>query len=315
MQMKALVYSKKNLPDRLLHLEVENPVPGDNEVLVKICAASVNAADYRSLKMGIIPKGKIFGADIAGIVESTGRNIRQFKPGDEVIGDLSSSGFGGYAEYVVAPGNMLARKPANLSFEESAALPLASVTALQALRNKGNIQNGQKVLIVGAGGGVGTFAVQLAVYFGGKVTAVCSTQNVGQTMALGAEAVIDYSKQDFTAGTDRYDLILAVNGNYPLFAYKRLLNQDGIYVMVGGSLQQIFKSLVFGKLLSFGTGRMRSVSAKPNQEDLISIVKLAEEGKIRPVIDRRFNFEQAIDALSYAAGGHAHGKVVINVAG
>jgi NADPH:quinone reductase-like Zn-dependent oxidoreductase len=312
-KMKAVVYNKKGVPDRLIYCDVEKPVPNDNEVLIKIVAASVNAADYRSMSMGIIPKRRIFGADIAGRVESAGKNIRQFKSGDEVTGDLASYGFGGFAEYTVAPEKALVLKPAKLSFEDTAALPLAGLTALQALRNKGNIRKGQKVLIAGSGGGVGTYAVQLAKYFGAEVTAVCSTKNVKQTISLGADYVIDYTKEDFTKNKECYDIILAVNGNRPLSAYRRILNPDGIYVMIGGALPQIFKSLIFGRLMSFGSRKMLSLAAKPNQEDLEFIVKLTEDGKIKPVIDRRYPLDKTAEAMSYLKEGHACGKVVINV--
>ncbi len=311
--MKAVVYNKKGVPDRLIYCDVEKPVPNDNEVLIKIVAASVNAADYRSMSMGIIPKRRIFGADIAGRVESAGKNIRQFKPGDEVTGDLASYGFGGFAEYTVAPEKALVLKPAKLSFEDTAALPLAALTALQALRNKGKIRKGQKVLIAGSGGGVGTYAVQLAKYFGAEVTAVCSTKNVKQTISLGADYVIDYTKEDFTKNKECYDIILAVNGNRSLSAYRRILNPDGIYVMIGGALPQIFKSLIFGRLMSIGSRKMLSLAAKPNQEDLEFIVKLAEDGKIKPVIDRRYPLDKTAEAMSYLREGHASGKVVINV--
>lgn len=309
--MKAVVYDKKNKPDKLTYRDVEKPVPNDDELLVKIIAVSVNAADYRSMKMGIIPKKKIFGADIAGRVETVGKNIRQFKPGDEVIGDLAVYGFGGLAEYTVAPEKALITKPFKLSFEEAATLPMAALTALQALRNKGNIQKGQKVLIVGSSGGVGTFAVQLAKYFETEVTAVCSTKNVEQTISLGAGYVFDYTKEDFTKTNNRYNLILAVNGGYPFFAYKRLLNPNGRYVMVGGSLVQIFKSLVFGWLFSLGSKKMTSVAAKANQKDLEFLAKLVEDGKIKSVIDRHFSFNKAIEAMRYISKGHAQGKVVI----
>ena len=312
-KMKAVVYNKKGVPDRLIYCDVEKPVPNDNEVLIKIVAASVNAADYRSMSMGIIPKRRIFGADIAGRVESAGKNIRQFKPGDEVTGDLASYGFGGFAEYTVAPEKALVLKPAKLSFEDTAALPLAALTALQALRNKGKIRKGQKVLIAGSGGGVGTYAVQLAKYFGAEVTAVCSTKNVEQTISLGADYVIDYTKEDFTKSKECYDIILAVNGNRSLSAYRRILNPDGIYVMIGGALPQIFKSLIFGRLMSFGSRKMLSLAAKPNQEDLEFIVKLAEDGKIKPVIDRRYPLDKTAEAMRYLREGHASGKVVINV--
>jgi len=311
--MKAIVYTKKGLPDKLIYRDVEKPIPNDNEVLIKIHAVSANAADYRSMRMGIIPKRRIFGADIVGVVESVGKNIRQFKPGDEVIGDLSDCGFGGFAEYAVAPEKALILRPAMLLFEEAAALPMAGITALQALRDKGNIQKGQKVLIVGSGGGVGTFAVQLAKYFGAVVTAVCSTKNVEQTSSLGADYVIDYTKEDFTKSNRCYDLILAINGNHPLSAYKRILNPNGIYVMVGGALLQIFMSILFGWLISFGSKKMRYLAAKSNQKDLEFIVKLVENGNIKPVIDRRYSLDKAADAMRYLGEGHARGKVVINV--
>ncbi len=311
--MKAVVYNKKASPDRLIYQDVEKPAPGDNEVLVRIVASSVNAADYRSMRMGMIPKRKIFGADIAGRVESIGKNVRQFKPGDEVIGDLADCGFGGFAEYAAAPEKALVLKPAGLMFDEAAALPLAGVTALQSLRDKGNIQKEQKVLIVGAGGGVGTFAVQLAKYFGATVTGVCGAGNVEQTHSLGADHVIDYTKEDFTKSPEGFDLIVAVNGSTPLTAYRRLLNPDGVYVMVGGALLQIFKSLLFGWALSLGSKKMLSLAAKSNQKDLQFIAKLAEDGRIRPVIDRRYPLEKTAEAVRYLDEGHARGKVVLNI--
>jgi NADPH:quinone reductase-like Zn-dependent oxidoreductase len=314
-KMKAVVYHKKGLPDKLIFCDAEKPSPNDNEVLIKIYAASANAADYRSMRMGIIPKRRIFGADIAGRVESVGKYIRKFKPGDEVIGDLSDFGFGGFAEYAVAPEKALVPKPVNILFEEAAALPLAAITALQALRDKGNIQQGQKVLIAGSGGGVGTYAVQLAKYFGAEVTAVCSSKNVGQTISLGADHAIDYTKDDFTKSNRYYDLILAINGNRPLNAYKRILNPNGIYVMVGGALSQILKSILFGWLMSFGSKKMRYLVAKSNQKDLEFVVKLVEDGKIKPVIDRRYTLENTALAMRYLGEGHARGKVVINVGG
>jgi len=312
-KMKAIIYIKKGLPDKLIYSDVEKPRPNDNEVLIKILAVSANAADYRSMRMGFIPKRKIFGADIAGKVESVGKNIQQFKPGDEVIGDLSDYGFGGFAEYAVAPEKALIQKPAKILFEEAAALPLAAITALQALRDKGNIQKGQNILIVGSSGGVGTFAVQLAKYFGSMVTAVCSTTNVEQTNTLSADYVIDYTKEDFTKSNRCYDLIIAVNGNRSLFAYKRTLNPNGIYVMVGGALWQIFKSILFGWLMSFGSKKMRFLAAKSNQMDLEFIVKLVENGKIKPVIDRRYSLDKTAEAMRYLGEGHARGKVIINV--
>lgn len=311
--MKAVVYSKKASPERLVYCDVDKPVPNDNEVLIKVRAVSPNAADYRSMKMGIIPKRKIFGADIAGRVESAGRNITQLKPGDEVMGDLAGYGFGGFAEYVTAPEKALIIKPGEISFEEGACIPIAALTALQALRDKGSIQQGQKALIVGSAGGVGTFAVQLAKYFGAEVTGVCSPGNMEQSRSLGADHVIDYTKENFTENDKKYDIILAVNGNYPFIAYKKALTPNGIYVMVGGSLSQIFKSLAFGWLMSMGSKKMRSLSAKANQADLEFLANLVKEGRIRPVIERHYPLEKTADAMSFLSKGHAKGKVVILV--
>ncbi|MEZ5020589.1 MAG: NAD(P)-dependent alcohol dehydrogenase [Bacteroidales bacterium] len=299
--MKAVVYDKKAHPDRLVCSDVDNPVPGDNEVLIRVHSVSLNAADYRSMKMGLIPGKKIFGADIAGRVEAVGKKITEFKPGDEVAGDLAGYGFGGLAEYVTAPEKFIIPKPGQVSFEEAAAVPMAAVTALQALRDKAAVQNGQKVLIIGSAGGVGTFAVQLAKHFGCEVTGVCSTKNVQQTISLGADHVIDYTRQRFLETGSRYDIILALNGNYPLSACRRILNPGGKYIMVGGSLSQIFKSILFGWLLSVGSRKMRFLSAKPGKGDLMYIMGLVEKGVIRPVIDRQYPLEKTAegDELSH----------------
>jgi NADPH:quinone reductase-like Zn-dependent oxidoreductase len=312
-KMKAVVYNKKGTVKKLIFCETDKPVPNDDEVLIKVHVVSLNAADYRSMKMGIIPRRKIFGADISGVIESVGKNITQFKPGDEVMGDLASFGFGGLAEYVTAPERALINKPSRISFEEGATLPMAALTALQALRDKGNIQKGYKVLIVGSAGGVGTFAVQLARYYEAEVTGICSSKNIEQTISLGANYVIDYSKENFTKQDNRYNLILAINGNYPLLAYKKTLTPGGIYVMVGGSLSQIFKSLIFGWLLSFGTKKMKSLSAKPNKKDLEFLAKLLENGRIKPVIDQRFPLDNTSEAMNYLSQGHSTGKVLVIV--
>ncbi len=312
-KMKAVLYSKKGSPDKLSLHEIDKPVPAGNEVLIRVHVVSLNAADYRSMKMGIIPKRKIFGADVAGSIESVGKNTSIFKPGDEVMGDLASYGFGGLAGYVTAPEKALILKPGQVSFEEAATLPLAGITALQALRNKGNIQKGQNVLIVGSAGSVGPLAVQIAKYFGAEVTGVCSTKNINQTLSIGADYVIDYTKEDFWKSNKRYNLILGINGNYPLSAYKRTLAPDGRYVMVGGSLSQIFKSLLFGWLLSSGSKKMKSLSAKPNKQDLEFLGTLLEKGIIKPVIDRRYPLDKTADAMNYLSQGHAAGKVIITV--
>ena len=313
-KMKAVVYNKKGSPDKLTFCDIDKPIPKDDEVLIKVHVVSLNAADYRSMKMGIIPKSKIFGADIAGSIESVGKNTSLYKPGDEVLGDLASFGFGGLAEYVTAPERALIIKPKQISFEDGATLPMAAMTALQALRDKGNIQKGHKVLIVGSAGGVGTFAVQLAKYFQTEVTGICSSKNLQQTLSLGADYVIDYTKEDFTKSKKRYDLILGINGNYPLLAYKKSLTPNGIYVMVGGSLSQIFKSLLFGWLISFGSKKMKSLAAKANKTDLEFLANLLEMGVLKPAIDRHYSLDKAVDAMKYLSQGHSTGKVLIDIA-
>ncbi|QGY48055.1 zinc-binding dehydrogenase [Maribellus comscasis] len=310
--MKAVIYNKKGA-EKLVYTDVEKPVPRENEVLIKVIASSVNAADYRSMRLGIVPKRKIFGADVAGRIESVGKGVSHWKTGDEVMGDLSGSGFGCFAEYTLAPENKVIQKPAELSFAEAAAIPLAAMTAIQAMRNKGKIQKGHKVLIVGSGGGVGTFAVQLARHFGAEITAVCSTRNAEQSKMLGAQTVIDYTKEDFTRTRQRFDLILAVNGNEALLTYRRLLEPGGRYLMVGGAMTQILKSLLFGKLLSLGKKKMLAVSAKANMADLEFIATRVAKGQIRPVIDRTYTLEQTPEAMEYANTGHAQGKVLIKV--
>ena len=311
--MKAVVYDKTNPGEKLSFREVEKPIPGEGEVLVKVVNASINAADYRSLAGGIIPKKRIFGADVAGVVEAVGGNVRKLKVGDEVFGDLSGVGFGGFAEYVTAPENVLAIKPGSVSFEQAAAVPMASLTALQALRDRGDIQPGKKVLIYGAGGGVGTFAVQLAKYFGAEVTAVCSANNTELSRSLGADHVSDYSKEDVAKNGQRFDLVLGVNGNHPLTVYKQMLASKGIFVLVGGGLSQVIKTMLFGPFLSLGSRKMRFLAAKPSTKDLEFVIKLVAAGKLKPIIDRCYPLQQTAEAMGYIRQGHARGKVLIAV--
>ncbi len=306
--MKAVIFDKHAAPDVLVFREVEKPVPNDNEVLVRIFDASVNALDYRSIRMGIIPKKRIFGADIAGIVETVGCNVHMFKPGD-----VSDCGLGGFAEYVTVPERALGPKPADISFEQAAALPVAAITALQALQNKGGIRPGQKVLVCGASGGVGTYALQLAKIFGADVTAVCSTKNVQQAYTLGADHVIDYKREDFTKSASRYDLIAAVNGSYSLFAYKRVLEPGGILVILGGALSQILKAAVIGPFMSAGSRKIRLLAAKPNPADLELIVGFVKDGRLKPVIDRRYPLSDTAEAVRYLEKEHSGGKIVITV--
>src|SRR6266704_839322 len=278
--IKAIVYHTYGSPDVLKLEEVQKPVPQDDEVLVKVLAASAAAGDWHLLRakpflmrlmgFGLLkPKHKILGAAVAGRVEAVGRNVTQFQPGDEVFGDLSQCGFGAFAEYVSVPENALALKPTRLTFEEVATVPVSAVTALQGLRDKGHIQPGQKVLINGASGGVGTFAVQIAKSFGAEVTAACSTGKMDMVRSIGADHVIDYTKEDFTKGDQRYDLILAANGYHPISTYKRALSPGGIYVMTGGSEAQMYQAMFLGPWMSMTGGKkMGSITAKPNTKDL-----------------------------------------------
>lgn len=311
--MKAILYEKNGTPEKLVLREVEKPIPADDQVLVEVHAVSINAADYRSMRMGIIPKSRIFGADVAGRVVAAGSKVTGLKVGDAVAGDLSGCGFGGFAEYVAAPASMLAPIPETLSFEDAAALPLAGGTALQGLRDVGNIQPGQQVLIRGAGGGVGTYAVQLAKIFGAHVTAVCGPRSVDLVRSLGVDRVIDYSTEDFTRGPARYDLILGINGGSSLMAYRNLLAPRGTYVMVGGPLTQVISALAFGPLLSLGSRKFRALAAKPNAKDTAALLQWAAEGKLKPVIERFYPLEQTAEAMRSVGQGHTRGKVVIKV--
>lgn len=322
--MKAIVYHNYGSPDVLKLEEVQKPTPKADEVLVKIHAAATAAGDWHLLRADpflvrlmyglFTPKYKILGADVAGQVEAVGRNVTQFQPGDEVFGDLSLCGFGAFAEYVAAPERVLALKPSNLTFDEAAAVPVSAVTALLGLR-EGKIQAGQRVLINGASGGVGTFAVQIAKAFGAEVTAVCSTSKVEMVRALGADHVIDYTKEDFTKNGERYDLILAANGYQPLSAYQRALTPQGRYVMTGGSTAQMFEAMLLGSWRSKKGGqKLGNILVKPSQKDLQLMKELIEAGKMKPVIDRRYPLSGVPDAIRYVEAGHAKGKVVITVA-
>ncbi|KKI90520.1 alcohol dehydrogenase [Bacillus sp. SA1-12] len=322
--MKAIVSYKYGTPEVLEMTEVKKPVPLDHQVLVKVHAASLNYGNLILLKgkpvlarlaFGLLkPKYSIPGGDIAGRVEAVGNNVKQFQPGDEVFGDLSGCGWGGFAEYVSVPESALALKPVNLSFVEAAAVPMAGSTALQSLRDKGNIQKGQKILINGASGGVGTFAVQMAKSFGAEVTGVCSTRNVDILRSLGADHIIDYTKENFTKKTTTYDLILGVNGSQPLSAYNRVLHPNGIFVHVGGSEVQMFEAIVRGPLISMTSSKkMSTFLQRPNQNDLYFMKELIEAEKVKPVIDQCYPLEEVSDAFRYFEKGHAKGKVVITI--
>ncbi len=323
--MKAIVYTKYGPPDALQLMEVTKPEPKEDQVLVKVHAASANALDYRRFEkistMGRLMDerltksvGKVLGADISGVVVAVGAKVKKFQPGDEVFG-VAAGSKGGFAEYACAAEDHLALKPASLSFEAAAAVPVAALTALQGLRDKGQIRPGQKILINGASGGVGTFAVQIAKSFGAEVTAVCSTRNLEIARSIGADYVIDYTKEDFTKSGERYDLIFAVNGNHQLSVYQRALNPQGVYICAGGALPQIIQAMLLGPLVSIIARKKMGFMgiAKPNQKDLIYMAELLEAGKVVPVIEKCTPLNEGPAVMRYLAEGHATGKVVLIV--
>ena len=324
--MKAIVYCDYGLPNLKLQ-EIEKPAPADDQLLVKVRAASVNPLDWhfiegtpyimRALGVGLRkPADTRLGVDFAGTVEVVGKNVTQFKPGDEVFGGRT----GAFAEYVcVREARAVALKPANITFEQAASVPIAGITALQGLRDQGKVQSGQKVLINGASGGVGTFAVQIAKSYGAEVTGVCSTRNLDMVRSLGADHVIDYTKEDFTKSDQRYDVILDNVANHSLSEFRRVLKPNGIYVLIGGGganenrwlgpgLTQAFKAMFLSKFVSQQMGMML---AELNQKDLTFLADLMESGKVTPVIDKRYKLSELPQAIEYLEQGHARGKVVI----
>jgi NADPH:quinone reductase-like Zn-dependent oxidoreductase len=320
--MKAVIYEKYGSPD-VLHLkEVAKPAPTDNELLVKILAVSINGSDREGLigkplyaRFGglLKPGNQILGSDIAGRVEAVGTNVKQFKPGDEVFGEIPGY-HGGFAEYISIPERTLARKPASLTFEQAAAIPQAGVIALQGIREKGNVRPGHKILINGAGGGAGTFAVQLAKLYGAEVTGVDNTDKLDFLRSLGADHVIDYTREDFTKNGKQYDLILDVIAHRSVFAYRQALKPDGIYFFVGGSIATLIQVLLLGPWIKRNSGRnIRLLAVPQNSKDLIAITELCETGKVVPIIDRKYSFNEIPEALRYVAEGRARGKVVITV--
>lgn len=313
--MKAIVYERYGSPDVLEIQEVARPTVSDRDVLIRVHASCVNAADWhfltgtpRVLRLvaGLSkPKRRILGLDSAGTVESVGGSVRRFQPGDEVF--ATTDDMGGFAEYMRVPEDGTVPIPANVTHEEAAAVPVAALTALQGLRDRGKIRAGQKVLINGASGGVGTFAVQIAKSFGAEVTGVCSARNLDTARSIGADHVIDYAREDFVSSGRRYDLILDVVGNLLLADCRRMLTQLGIYVAAAG---EPFRLLWIGMT---GGKRMVSFVSRPNQEDLVFLKELLETGKMKPVIDRRYPFHEVPAALRYVGEGHARGKVVITM--
>lgn len=325
--MKAIVYRKYGSPDVLNLEEVEKPIPADDEVRVKIHATSLNSFDYDFLKGRFIarmvglallkPKNTILGTDIAGRVESVGANVKQFKPGDEVFGEVSermlSLGYGGFAEYVCTRESNMTLKPASMTFEQASAIPQVASLALASVRYNGGIQPGQKVLMNGAGGGVGTFFVQMAKMLGAEVTGVDSTEKLELLQLLGADHVIDYTKEDFTRNGQQYDLIIDVAAYLSTFDYKRALSPEGAYGVIGGSIRRFFQTDLFGRFITmFGKKKMKAVTAKPNEANAY-ILELFEAGKITPVIDKTYPLSETPEAFRYFVGGHVKGKIVITM--
>jgi NADPH:quinone reductase-like Zn-dependent oxidoreductase len=318
--MKAIIYEKYGPPEVLELKEIEKPIPGDNEVLVEVHAASLNAYDWRMLRgkpflvrlsKGLFkPREGVAGEDLAGRVAAVGKDVKRFSPGDEVFG----GGRGAFADHACVAEDRLAAKPASLTFEEAAALPMAGITALQALRDRGQIQPGMRVLVHGAGGGVGTFAVQIARSFGTDVTAVCGPRNVELMKSLGANRVIDYTKEDFAKGGERYNLILAVNGHRSIFTFRRSLSPGGVCVIAGGSMALIHQGLLLGPAISLLSHKKTFVMvARTNARDLDILGALQQSGRLKPVIDRRYPLNEIVEAMRYLEEGHAQGKVVITV--
>jgi NADPH:quinone reductase-like Zn-dependent oxidoreductase len=322
--VKAILHTEYGSFDVLTYGEVEKPAPRDDEALVKVHAAAINAGNLfmvsgkpflSRMSSGLLrPKHLNPGSDVAGRVEAVGKNVTKFKPGDEVFADNYGGGCGTYAEYVCVPENEVALKPANITFEEAAAAPQAALVALQGLRNVGQIQAGQKVLVIGASGGNGTFAVQIAKAFDAEVTAVCSTRNIELVRSIGADHVIDYTQEDFAQNGEQYDLIIAMASYRPLRDYQQALRPGGIFVWAGGPLKGLFEAMLLGPWVSRkGNKKLTNLSHQQNQGDLVFMAGLMEAGKVKPVIDRCFPLEETAEAFRYYEAGHMKGKVVITV--
>ena len=321
--MKAIVFPNYGSPDVLQFIDVEKPTPTDDEVLIKVVAAAANPLDWHRMRAAPFlvrlgdgffkPRNQKLGADVAGRVEAVGKNVTSLKPGDEVFGEIGS---GSFAEYACTHEKNLALKPANISFEAAAATPVVGFTALQGLRDAGKIRAGQKALVNGAAGGIGTFAVQLAKSYGTEVTGVCSTRNLEMVCSIGADHVVDYTRQDFTRNGQTYDLIHDTIGNRSVSDYRRALSPNGTCVIAGfSSLPRLFEHMILGPLLSRQSDRKVGMMgvANPNKEDLLVIGELLETGKVVPVIDRRYPLSKTAEAIRYLETLHARGKVIINV--
>jgi NADPH:quinone reductase-like Zn-dependent oxidoreductase len=321
--MKAIVQTVYGAPSVLQLAEVNLPIVPDDGVLVRVQASSVNAGDWHLMRGDSLivrlmfgglrkPKIKTLGMDVAGIVEAVGRSVTQFKPGDAVFGDMSESGFGTFAEYVCAPEAVLVHKPANISFEVAATVPVAGVSALQALRDYGQIQPGQKVLINGASGGVGSFAVQIAKAYGAEVTAVCSKAKIDRVKSIGADHIIDYTQTDITQTGQQFDLILDAAAYRSVFDYLPSLTKHGTYVLIGGSIARIFQTMFLGSWLTKTRSQnVKLLMAKPNQKDLITLKEMLETGKITPMLDRTYPLSEVPTAIHQLEQRQVTGKIAI----
>jgi NADPH:quinone reductase-like Zn-dependent oxidoreductase len=322
--MKSIAFTRYGSPDNLQFREVDKPVPRENEVLVKIHAVSINSWDWELLNATPFANRVIFGLfrpkrlktlgfDIAGRIEAVGSGVQKFQTGDEVYGDLSACGWGGFAEYVAVPENALTVKPAKLSFQQAAAVPQAGLLAWQGLVDEGHIRPGQKILINGASGGSGTFAIQIAKKFDVEITGVCSTGKMEFVRSLGVDHVIDYTREDFTRNGKQYDLIIDAQGHHSIFDYRRALSPRGVYVMHGGASSRIMQVMLLGPVLSlFGSRKLRILLHKANR-GLDALGELLQSGKVVPIVDKCFPFSETIDALKYYGDGQARGKVVISM--
>jgi NADPH:quinone reductase-like Zn-dependent oxidoreductase len=324
--MKAIVWERYGSPDVLELQEIQKPIVKDNEVLVRIRAAGANPFDWRLMRgdpylvrmvkgLRRPRRGSIAGADMAGVVEAVGKEVTRLRPGEEVYAEIDAGGC--FAEYVSVPEKLVGLKPANLTFEQAAAVPMAGVTALQALRNVGKVQPGQKVIVNGAGGGIGTFAVQIAKAFGAEVTGVCRPSKVDLVRSLGADHVIDYTKEDFTRSPERYDLLVDTVGNHSIRDFRRVLTHKGTFAIVGGGGGRLLGpagQILKGMLISpFVSQRLAPVAGKPNGDDMDCLTELIEAGKITPIVDRVFALAEAAEAIRYLETGRVGGKVVIAI--
>jgi len=307
--MKALQYNKKEFK----FIELDQPKPNENQVLIRIVSTSLNAGDYRLVQLNSIPKSGILGNSIAGIVEEIGVNVQTLQVGDRIVCDTSNDGFGGLAEYITVNEALCVKVPLNVSLIDASACPVASTTALNALQVERQVKEDDRILIIGASGGVGTYMIQLAKYLKAHVTSVVSTHNMDQARDLGSDIVLNYKKDDITQLKESYDRIVVINGSYPLSFYQSHLKPNGLYVMVGGPIKQFIKNMILCPIYSLGNKKFRILNSKSNRSDLQEIIQLVSNKKIKPIIEKVYPFDKAIDAYNEFEKGHSKGKIVIQI--